>query len=112
MKQITAVIKPIKLDDVREALSKEGVTGMTVAEVRGFGRQGGHVETFRGAEYEVNFVPKVQLTMVVTEEAVDRIIRAIAAAAGTDSIGDGKIWVTSVERIMRIRTGEEGADAV
>lgn len=112
MKQITAVIKPIKLDDVREALSREGVKGMTVAEVRGFGRQGGHVETFRGAEYEVNFVPKIQLTMVVTDDAVDAIIRTIAAAAGTDSIGDGKIWVTDVERIVRIRTGEEGSDAV
>lgn len=112
MKQITAVIKPIKLDDVREALSREGVKGMTVAEVRGFGRQGGHVETFRGAEYEVNFVPKIQLTMVVTDDAVDAVIRTIAAAAGSDSIGDGKIWVTSVERIVRIRTGEEGSDAV
>jgi nitrogen regulatory protein P-II 1 len=112
MKQITAVIKPIKLDDVREALSREGVKGMTVAEVRGFGRQGGHVETFRGAEYEVNFVPKIQLTMVVTDDAVDAVIRTIAAAAGTDSIGDGKIWVTDVERIVRIRTGEEGSDAV
>jgi nitrogen regulatory protein PII len=112
MKQITAVIKPIKLDDVREALSREGVKGMTVAEVRGFGRQGGHVETFRGAEYEVNFVPKIQLTMVVTDDAVEAVIRTIAAAAGSDSIGDGKIWVTDVERIVRIRTGEEGSDAV
>ena len=112
MKLITAVIKPFKLDDVKDALKGIGVAGMTVTEVRGFGRQGGHVETFRGAEYEVNFVPKIQLTMVVTDDAVDAIIRTIAAAAGTDSIGDGKIWVTDVERIVRIRTGEEGSDAV
>lgn len=112
MKQITAVIKPIKLDEVREALAREGVAGMTVAEVRGFGRQGGHVETFRGAEYEVNFVPKIQLTMVVTDESVERILHTIASTAGTGSIGDGKIWVTSVEQIVRIRTGEKGPDAV
>jgi nitrogen regulatory protein P-II 1 len=112
MKQITAVIKPIKLDDVRVALAREGVKGMTVSEVRGFGQQGGHVETFRGAEYEVNFVPKVQLTLVVVDEAVDGIIRTLAEAAGSGSIGDGKIWVTPVERIVRIRTGEEGTDAV
>jgi nitrogen regulatory protein P-II 1 len=112
MKQITAVIKPIKLDEVREALTREGVTGMTVAEVRGFGRQGGHIETFRGAEYEVNFVPKIQLTMVVTDESVEAVIGTIASTAGTGSIGDGKIWVTSVEQVVRIRTGEKGPDAV
>lgn len=112
MKLITAVIKPFKLDDVKDALKAIDVTGITVAEVRGFGRQGGHTETYRGAEYKIDFVPKVSLATVVDDSRVDEVVDAIAKAAATGKIGDGKIWVTSVDRVVRIRTGEEGIDAI
>ena len=112
MKLITAVIKPFKLDEVKDALKSNGVTGITVTEVRGFGRQGGHTETYRGAEYKIDFVPKVSLSIVVDDEQVDMVVDTIAVAARTDKIGDGKIWVTDVDRVIRIRTGEEGPDAV
>ncbi len=112
MKLITAIVKPFKLDDVKDALKAAGVQGITVSEVRGFGRQGGHTETYRGAEYKIDFVPKARLEIVVADEAVDGVIDAIKAAASTGKIGDGKIWVTGVDRIIRIRTGEEGHDAV
>ena len=106
MKQITAVIKPFKLDEVRESLAAIGVSGLTVTEVKGFGRQKGHTELYRGAEYVVDFLPKVKVELVVAEDSVDRAIEAIVKAARTGKIGDGKIFVTSVERVMRIRTGE------
>lgn len=112
MKLITAVIKPFKLDDVKDALKAIDVTGITVSEVRGFGRQGGHTETYRGAEYKIDFVPKVSLATVVDEARVDEVVDAIAKAAATGKIGDGKIWVTNVDRVVRIRTGEEGTDAL
>ena len=101
-------VKPFKLDDVKDALKAAGVSGMTVTEVRGFGRQGGHTETYRGAEYKIDFVPKVAIDLVVDDGHVD----AITQAAATGKIGDGKVWVTNAERLVRIRTGEEGADAV
>ena len=112
MKLITAIIKPFKLDDVKDALKAAGVTGMTVAEVRGFGRQGGHTETYRGTEYQIDFVPKISVSIVVDDAIADGVVDTIAAAARTDKIGDGKIWVTPAERLVRIRTGEEGPDAV
>jgi len=112
MKLITAVIKPFKLDDVKDALKEAGSSGITVSEVRGFGRQGGHTETYRGAEYKIDFVPKVEVKIVVDDAAVDAVVEAITKSAATGKIGDGKIWVTDVDRIIRIRTGEEGADAV
>ena len=112
MKLITAVVKPFKLDEVKDALKAAGVTGITVAEVRGFGRQGGHTETYRGAEYKIDFVPKASLQIVIDDGLVDDVVDTIARAAKTDKIGDGKIWVTDVDRVVRIRTGEEGADAV
>lgn len=112
MKKIEAIIKPFKLDDVREALSEIGITGMTVIEVKGFGRQKGHTELYRGAEYVVDFLPKVKIEVVCTEDQVERCIEAIAAAARTGKIGDGKIFVTSVERVVRIRTGEENETAI
>jgi nitrogen regulatory protein PII len=112
MKLITAVVKPFKLDDVKDALRNAGVTGITVSEVRGFGRQGGHTETYRGAEYSIDFIPKVRLELVVDDSVVESTLNAIREAAATGKIGDGKIWITSVERIVRIRTGEEGADAI
>jgi len=112
MKLITAVVKPFKLDDVKDALKAAGAQGITVSEVRGFGRQGGHTETYRGAEYNIEFVPKVRIEIVVDDSVVDRAIEAIRAAASTGKIGDGKIWVTSVEKIVRIRTGETGPDAL
>lgn len=112
MKLITAVVKPFKLDDVKDALKSAGVQGITVSEVRGFGRQGGHTETYRGSEYAIDFVPKVKLEMVLADDGVDSAVEAIAAAAATGKIGDGKIWVSDVERLVRIRTGEEGNDAV
>ena len=112
MKLITAVIKPHKLDDVKEALKGCGVQGMTVSEVQGFGRQAGHTETYRGAEYTVEFVPKIKLEIVTDDDAVDRVSDALVAAARTDKIGDGKIWVTDVDQVLRIRTGELGTDAV
>ena len=112
MKLVTAVIKPFKLDEVKDALKAAGIAGMTVGEVRGFGRQGGHTETYRGAEYQIDFVPKVVLEAVVDDDQADLVVDTIANTAATGKIGDGKIWVTDVERIVRIRTGEEGADAV
>jgi nitrogen regulatory protein P-II 1 len=112
MKLITAVIKPFKLDDVKDALKAIDVTGITVSEVRGFGRQGGHTETYRGAEYKIDFVPKVSLATVVDESRVDDVVDTIAKSAATGKIGDGKIWVTDVDRVVRIRTGEEGTDAI
>ncbi len=112
MKKIEAIIKPFKLDDVREALSEIGITGMTVTEVKGFGRQKGHTELYRGAEYVVDFLPKVKVEIVVAEGQVDRCIETITAAARTGKIGDGKIFVYPVERVIRIRTGETGNDAI
>ncbi len=112
MKQITAVVKPFKLDDVREALAEVGVTGLTVTEVKGFGRQKGHTELYRGAEYLVDFLPKVKIEVVVATVDVDRCVDAIVGAARTGKIGDGKIFVTNVERIVRIRTGEQDESAI
>ena len=112
MKLVTAIIKPFKLDDVRSALSDVGVQGVTVTEVKGFGRQKGHTELYRGAEYVVDFLPKVKLEIAVADEIVDSVIEAITASAKTGKIGDGKIFVSSLEQIIRIRTGEEGNEAV
>jgi len=112
MKLIKAVIKPFKLDDVREALSEVGVTGITVSEVKGFGRQKGHTELYRGAEYVVDFLPKVKVETVVDDSAVDKVIEAIRTAANTGKIGDGKIFVINVEQAVRIRTGETGSEAL
>jgi len=112
MKKIEAVIKPFKLDDVREALSEIGITGMTATEVKGFGRQKGHTELYRGAEYVVDFLPKVKIEIVVAEEKADACIEAITQAARTGKIGDGKIFVTPIERVVRIRTGEENEEAI
>jgi nitrogen regulatory protein PII len=112
MKLITAIIKPFKLDDVREALSDIGVAGVTVTEVKGFGRQKGHTELYRGAEYVVDFLPKVKLEIAVTESILDKAIDAIIKAANTGKIGDGKIFVTNLEQVIRIRTGETGDDAL
>ena len=112
MKLITAVIKPFKLDEVKDGLKAIGITGLTVSEVRGFGRQGGHTETYRGAEYQIDFVPKVSLSVVVDDAQADQVVETITSAAATGKIGDGKIWVTPVDRLVRIRTGEEGAQAI
>ena len=112
MKMITAIIKPFKLDDVREALSEMGVQGITVTEVKGFGRQKGHTELYRGAEYVVDFLPKVKLEIAVGADIADSVIEAISKAANTGKIGDGKIFVSTVEQVMRIRTGETGAEAL
>jgi nitrogen regulatory protein P-II 1 len=112
MKKIEAIIKPFKLDEVREALSEVGVTGLTVTEVKGFGRQKGHTELYRGAEYVVDFLPKVKVEMVLADGLVERAIEAIVNAARTGKIGDGKIFVTAVEQVLRIRTGESGEAAV
>jgi len=112
MKLIKAIIKPFKLDDVREALSEIGVTGITVSEVKGFGRQKGHTELYRGAEYVVDFLPKVKVETVVDDDQVDKVIEAVSKAANTGKIGDGKIFVINVEQAVRIRTGEEGSEAL
>jgi len=112
VKLITAIIKPFKLDDVREALSEIGLAGMTATEVKGFGRQKGHTELYRGAEYVVDFLPKVKLEIAVSDDQVDRAIEAIIQAANTGKIGDGKIFVTPVEQVVRIRTGEIGDEAL
>jgi nitrogen regulatory protein P-II 1 len=112
MKRITAIIKPFKLDEVREALAEVGVTGLTVTEVKGFGRQKGHTELYRGAEYVVDFLPKVKIEVVVSDTAAEASIEAIVKAARTGRIGDGKIFVTPVEEVIRIRTGETGESAV
>jgi nitrogen regulatory protein P-II 1 len=112
MKKVEAIIKPFKLDEVREALSELGVTGLTVTEVKGFGRQKGHTELYRGAEYVVDFLPKVKVEVIVGDALVDRAIEAVVKAARTGKIGDGKIFVTNVEQVVRIRTGESGEAAV
>jgi len=112
MKKVEAIIKPFKLDDVREALSEIGITGMTATEVKGFGRQKGHTELYRGAEYVIDFLPKVKIEVVIVESMVNQCIEAITNAARTGKIGDGKIFVSSIERTVRIRTGEEGEDAI
>ena len=112
MKQIIAIVKPFKLDEVREALGEIGVTGLTVTEVKGFGRQKGHTELYRGAEYVVDFLPKMKVELVVESDAVERCVDAIVAAARTGKIGDGKIFVTDIDRIVRIRTGEEDEAAI
>ena len=112
MKMITAVIKPFKLDDVREALSEVGVQGITVTEVKGFGRQKGHTELYRGAEYVVDFLPKVRLEIAVDDSMAEQVIEVLSKAANTGKIGDGKIFVSSLEQVIRIRTGESGADAL
>jgi len=112
MKKVEVILKPFKLDDVREALSEIGITGMTVTEVKGFGRQKGHTELYRGAEYVVDFLPKVKLELVVKEEQLNTCVETIIGAARTGKIGDGKIFVSAVERVIRIRTGEEDAEAI
>lgn len=112
MKLVTAIIKPFRLDDVKEALRGLGVQGMTVSEVRGFGRQRGHTEVYRGAEYTVDFVPKARVEVVVDDEDVERVVDAIIGAARTEKIGDGKVWILPVEGLVRIRTGERGHDAL
>ncbi|MFT4994194.1 MAG: nitrogen regulatory protein P-II 1 [Paraglaciecola sp.] len=112
MKKIDAIIKPFKMDDVREALAEAGINGMTVTEVKGFGRQKGHTELYRGAEYNVDFLPKVKLEVVVADEQVELAVEAIMKTAQTGKIGDGKIFIYEVERVIRIRTGEENEDAV
>ncbi|HHJ38125.1 MAG: transcriptional regulator [Methylothermaceae bacteria B42] len=112
MKLITAIIKPFKLDDVREALSDIGIAGMTVTEVKGYGRQKGHTELYRGAEYVVDFLPKVKVEVAVAEDFVDRVVEVIVKSARTGKIGDGKVFVSSLEQVVRIRTGESGMDAL
>ncbi len=112
MKLVTAVIKPFRLDDVRDALSRIGIQGMTVTEVKGFGRQKGHTELYRGAEYVVDFLPKVKLEVAISEELVDQALEAISEAAKTGKIGDGKVFVYTIEQVIRIRTGETGEDAI
>ena len=112
MKKIEAIIKPFKLEDVKEALSGLGVEGMTVSEVKGFGRQKGHSENFRGAEYKIDFIPKLKIEVAVPAEIADRIVNIIADAARTDKIGDGKIWSVPLDRLVRVRTGEMGTDAL
>ena len=112
MKLITAIIKPFKLDDVREALSEIGVTGVTATEVKGFGRQKGHTELYRGAEYVVDFLPKIKLEIAVADEVLDKAVQTIVNAANTGKIGDGKIFVTSLDQVIRIRTGETGEEAI
>ena len=112
MKKIEAIVKPFKLDEVRESLSELGVTGLTVTEVKGFGRQKGHTELYRGAEYVVDFLPKIKVELIIADDHVERTIEAIIKAARTGKIGDGKIFVTSVEQVIRIRTGESGEAAV
>ena len=112
LKLITAIVKPHKLDDVKDALKAVGVQGLTVHKARGFGRQGGHSETYRGAEYTIDFVPKTRIEIVVDDDSTDSIVEAIRAAAATGKIGDGKIWVSDISRLVRVRTGEEGHDAL
>jgi len=112
MKLITAIVKPFKLDDVKAALVAAGIMGMTVSEARGFGRQGGHTETYRGTEYELDFVPKVRIEVVVDDDQAGAAVEIIVAAAKTGKIGDGKVWITAVEEIIRIRTAERGPDAL
>jgi nitrogen regulatory protein P-II 1 len=112
MKLVTAIIKPFTLEDVKAALEQVGQLGLTVSEVQGYGRQKGHTEVYRGAEYAVDFVPKIKLELVVDDALVEKVIEAVVTAARTDKIGDGKVWVTPVETVVRVRTGERGSDAV
>jgi len=112
MKLITAIVKPFTLEDVKTALEQTGILGMTVSEVQGYGRQKGHTEVYRGAEYSVDFVPKVRVEVVVDDAAVDKVVDAIVQAARTGKIGDGKVWVSPVEAVVRVRTGERGTDAL
>jgi len=112
MKLVTAVIKPFKLEDVKGALAEVGVQGMTVTEVQGFGRQGGHSETYRGTEYRVTFTPKTRIEVIVDDDHADDVVEAILASARTEKIGDGKVWITPIDTIVRIRTGERGVDAL
>ena len=112
MRLITAIVKPFKVDDVKQALKDAGIGGVTVSEVQGFGRQRGHTEVYRGAEYTIDFVPKVRIELLVDDADVERVLEAVIAAARTGKIGDGKVWVTAVEQVVRIRTGERGAEAV
>jgi len=112
MKLVVAIVKPFKLDEVKEALGGVGIQGMSVSEVRGFGRQRGHTEVYRGAEYQVEFLPKTRIEIVVDDDQVDDVVKAIVAGARTGSIGDGKVWVVPAEQIVRIRTGEMGVDAL
>ncbi len=112
MKLVTAIVKPFKIDEVKDALKDIGVQGMTVTESRGFGRQRGHTEVYRGAEYQIDFVPKVRLEVLVDDSLVDRVVQAIIDSARTGTIGDGKIWVTNADNVIRIRTGETGTEAI
>ncbi len=112
MKKIEAVIKPFKLEDVKEALAEAGITGMTVSEVKGYGRQAGHTELYRGAEYVVDFIPKIKIEVVVGQDEVDNVVQTIVESARTGKIGDGKIFVTDIEKVIRIRTGEEDEEAI
>ncbi|WCO67271.1 P-II family nitrogen regulator [Iamia majanohamensis] len=112
MRMVTAIIKPFKLDDVKEALKAAGVVGITVTEAKGFGRQGGHTETYRGTEYQIEFVPKLKLEVVIDDAQMDTVVDVLVKAAATGKIGDGKVWVTPVEALVRIRTGEQGVDAI
>ena len=112
MRLITAIVKPFKVDDVKQALKDAGAAGVTVSEVQGFGRQRGHTEVYRGAEYTIDFVPKVRVELLVDDADVDRLLEAVIAAARTGKIGDGKVWVTPVEQVVRIRTGERGVEAL
>ena len=112
MKLVTAIIKPFKLEEVKQALTAIGINGLTVSEASGYGRQRGHVEVYRGAEYTVDLVPKVRIEVLADDDIVDRVVDAIAVAARTDRIGDGKIWVVPVDRVVRVRTGEQGPDAI
>ena len=112
MKLVTAIIKPFTLDDVKGALEQLGVLGMTVSEVQGYGRQKGHTEVYRGAEYSVDFVPKIKIEVVIDDTAVEKVLEAVVEAARTGKIGDGKVWVTPVDAVVRVRTGERGSDAL
>ncbi|MEY2966287.1 MAG: hypothetical protein RLY50_337 [Actinomycetota bacterium] len=112
MKLITAIVKPFKVDEIKDALKSAGVEGITVTEVKGFGRQGGHTETYRGSEYKIDFVPKIRFEIVTADDAVEHVIDVILKTAATGKIGDGKVWVTNVEQIVRIRTGETGDQAI
>ncbi|MGI8708882.1 MAG: P-II family nitrogen regulator [Actinomycetota bacterium] len=112
MKLVVAVIKPFKLEEVKDALGDAGIQGMTVTDARGFGRQKGHTEVYRGAEYQVDFIPKTRIEVAVDDEQVDEVVKAIVASARSDSIGDGKVWVVPAEQVVRIRTGEKGPDAI
>ena len=112
MKLVVAVIKPFKLEEVKDALGDVGIQGMTVTDARGFGRQKGHTEVYRGAEYQIDFIPKTRIEVAIDDEQVDEVVKAIVASARSDSIGDGKVWVVPAEQVVRIRTGEKGPDAI